>query len=78
VKPIIGTAALPISAAAVLATGCSTGTSATRKVGAWKGPRVGNTWWVVSPNGAKNLTCVPATVPKAVPAPSAGGGGSTY
>jgi predicted lipoprotein with Yx(FWY)xxD motif len=42
----------------------------------WKGQGVGKVWWVMSPNGAKNLTCVPKVPPKAVepPADNTGGG----
>ena len=27
--------------------------------GKWKGQGVGNTWWVIGPDGKRNLTCVP-------------------
>ncbi|ASW54218.1 hypothetical protein [Plantactinospora sp. KBS50] len=39
------------------------------KPGQWKGQGVGNTWWVITPDGKKNLTCVPKTPPKAVAPP---------
>ena len=42
------------------------------KPGAWKGQNVGGTWFVVSSNGKKNLTCLPTPAPTPVtpPAPS--------
>jgi predicted lipoprotein with Yx(FWY)xxD motif len=42
----------------------------------WKGQGVGNTWFVVNPDGTKNLTCLPKVPPKAVepPADNPGGG----
>jgi predicted lipoprotein with Yx(FWY)xxD motif len=52
--------------------------------GKWTGQGVGATWFVVSPNGKKNLTCLPTGTPKAVEPPAAGdagsnsGGGSGY
>lgn len=27
--------------------------------GKWKGQGVGNTWWVIAPDGKRNLTCIP-------------------
>ena len=48
------------------------------KPGQWKGQAVGGTWWVIAPDGTKNLTCVPSGTPTAVapPAsPAAGGAG---
>ncbi len=47
-----------------------------KKPGQWKGQGVGNTWWVITPEGKKNLTCVPKTPPKAVAPPPAEDGGS--
>nr|WP_240943235.1 hypothetical protein [Planosporangium thailandense] len=38
--------------------------------GKWTGQGVGHTWWVISPNGKKNLTCVPTGTPTAVPPPT--------
>jgi predicted lipoprotein with Yx(FWY)xxD motif len=32
------------------------------KPGAWRGQGVNGTWWVISPSGKRNLTCVPAGV----------------
>ena len=54
-----------------------------KKPGQWKGQGVGGTWFVVDPNGKKNLTCLPTGTPKAVAPPAAGGsttpdGGSGY
>lgn len=40
-----------------------------KKKGQWKGQNVAGTWFVVSPNGSKNLTCLPA-ISKPVAAPS--------
>ncbi len=56
---------------------------------AWTGQGVGGTWWVIAPDGKKNLTCVPTATPKAVPPPAdtatptanpteGGGGGNGY
>ncbi|MFB9238034.1 hypothetical protein ACFFWC_21170 [Plantactinospora siamensis] len=47
-----------------------------KKPGQWKGQGVGNTWWVITPEGKKNLTCVPKTPPKAVAPPPAADAGS--
>jgi predicted lipoprotein with Yx(FWY)xxD motif len=44
--------------------------------GKWTGQGVGGTWWVVSPNGKKNLTCVPTSTPTAVAPPTSGDSGS--
>jgi predicted lipoprotein with Yx(FWY)xxD motif len=41
--------------------------------GKWKGQGVGNTWWVIAPDGKRNLTCVPKG---AVP-PADNGGADT-
>ncbi|MEU4482603.1 hypothetical protein AB0F68_31790 [Micromonospora sp. NPDC023966] len=51
-----------------------------KKPGQWKGQGVGGTWFVVSPNGKKNLTCLPTGTPKAVAPPASGdsGGDSGY
>ncbi|KWV32403.1 hypothetical protein AB0M91_12925 [Micromonospora rifamycinica] len=53
-----------------------------KKAGQWKGQGVGGTWFVVDPNGKKNLTCLPTGTPKAVAPPAAGdssgGGDYTY
>ncbi|RKR90993.1 putative lipoprotein with Yx(FWY)xxD motif [Micromonospora pisi] len=39
------------------------------KPGQWKGQGVGGTWFVVAPDGKKNLSCLPEGTPKAVPPP---------
>ncbi|WP_262284454.1 hypothetical protein [Micromonospora sp. MA102] len=51
-----------------------------KKPGQWKGQGVGGTWFVVDPNGKKNLTCLPSGTPKAVAPPASGdsGGDSGY
>ena len=51
-----------------------------QKPGQWKGQGVGGTWFVVDPNGKKNLTCLPTGTPKAVAPPASGdsGGDSGY
>jgi predicted lipoprotein with Yx(FWY)xxD motif len=56
-----------------------------KKPGQWKGQGVGGTWWVIGPNGKKNLTCVPTATPKPVQPPadssnsdSSSGGGYSY
>jgi hypothetical protein len=54
-----------------------------KQPGQWKGQGVGGTWFVVAPDGKKNLTCLPTSTPKAVAPPPAEGdasssGGSTY
>ncbi|WP_432832624.1 hypothetical protein [Dactylosporangium sp. CA-092794] len=41
------------------------------KPGAWKGQNVGGVWFVVAPDGKKNLTCLPTPAPTAVQPPSA-------
>ncbi|RKN49107.1 hypothetical protein [Micromonospora endolithica] len=41
-----------------------------KKPGQWKGQGVGGTWFVVSPNGKKNLSCMPTGTPKPVAPPS--------
>jgi len=55
------------------------------KPGQWKGQMVGGTWFVVAPDGKKNLSCLPTTTPTpaAPPAsnnsgPAAGGGSGGY
>jgi predicted lipoprotein with Yx(FWY)xxD motif len=40
-----------------------------KKAGTWKGQNVGGTWFVIKPDGTKNLTCLPA-VSKAVAPPA--------
>lgn len=51
-----------------------------KKPGQWKGQGVGGTWFVVDPNGKKNLTCLPTGTPTAVAPPASGdsGGDSGY
>ncbi|SCG66693.1 Predicted lipoprotein with conserved Yx(FWY)xxD motif [Micromonospora echinaurantiaca] len=53
-----------------------------KKPGQWKGQGVGGTWFVVAPDGKKNLTCLPTGTPKPVAPPSddqgAQGGDSGY
>ncbi|WP_433081444.1 COG4315 family predicted lipoprotein [Dactylosporangium sp. CA-052675] len=41
------------------------------KPGAWKGQNVGGVWFVVAPDGKKNLTCLPTPAPTAVEPPAA-------
>ncbi|MER5454314.1 hypothetical protein ABT008_05995 [Micromonospora sp. NPDC002389] len=41
-----------------------------KKPGQWKGQGVGGTWFVVNPDGSKNLECLPKGTPKAVAPPS--------
>ncbi|MEU7868157.1 hypothetical protein [Dactylosporangium sp. NPDC049140] len=41
------------------------------KPGAWKGQNVGGVWFVVAPDGKKNLTCLPTPAPTAVQPPAA-------
>ncbi|SNT65830.1 Secreted repeat of unknown function [Asanoa hainanensis] len=41
------------------------------KPGQWKGQKVGNVWFVVKPDGKKNLSCLPKGTPKAVEPPAA-------
>ncbi|WP_247685619.1 hypothetical protein [Micromonospora sp. C31] len=51
------------------------------KPGQWKGQGVGGTWFVVAPDGRKNLSCLPTGTPKPVAPPSgeqAGQGDSNY
>ncbi|TDC32670.1 hypothetical protein E1211_20490 [Micromonospora sp. 15K316] len=49
-----------------------------KKPGQWKGQGVGGTWFVVAPDGKKNLSCLPKGTPKAVAPPSDSDGGSDY
>ncbi|MFC4021901.1 hypothetical protein ACFOW4_28725 [Micromonospora sp. GCM10011542] len=55
-----------------------------KKPGQWKGQGVGGTWFVVAPDGKKNLTCLPTSTPKPVAPPAdsgsndAGGSGYSY
>jgi predicted lipoprotein with Yx(FWY)xxD motif len=47
------------------------------KAGSWKGQNVSGKWFVIRPDGAKNLTCVPAvSKPVAPPADNSGSGNS--
>lgn len=46
-----------------------------KKAGTWKGQNVNGKWFVIKPDGAKNLTCVPA-VSKPVAPPKGGSGDS--
>ncbi|MFY1633066.1 hypothetical protein ACN27F_07215 [Solwaraspora sp. WMMB335] len=39
------------------------------KPGQWKGQGVGGTWFVVQPDGSKNLECLPEGTPKPIPVP---------
>lgn len=51
------------------------------KPGQWKGQGVGGTWFVVAPDGKKNLNCLPTGTPKAVappPTTAPGAGGDGY
>jgi predicted lipoprotein with Yx(FWY)xxD motif len=41
-----------------------------KKPGTWKGQNVGGVWWVITPEGKKNLTCVPKNPPPAPKPPS--------
>jgi predicted lipoprotein with Yx(FWY)xxD motif len=54
-----------------------------KKPGTWKGQGVGGTWFVVAPDGKRNLSCLPEGTPKAVEPPAAdkdgeAGGDSGY
>lgn len=42
-----------------------------KKPGQWKGQGVGGTWFVVAPDGTKNLSCLPSGTPKPVAPPPA-------
>ena len=42
-----------------------------QKPGQWKGQMVNGTWFVIAPDGKKNLTCVPTATPTAVAPPAA-------
>ncbi|HEV7965112.1 MAG TPA: hypothetical protein VGP57_21390 [Actinoplanes sp.] len=44
--------------------------------GKWTGQAVGGTWFVSTPAGKKNLTCLPTSTPTAAEPPAAGGAGS--
>nr|WP_204342298.1 hypothetical protein [Micromonospora terminaliae] len=48
-----------------------------KKPGQWKGQGVGGTWFVVDPNGKKNLTCLPTGTPKAVAPPASSDSGDS-
>jgi predicted lipoprotein with Yx(FWY)xxD motif len=41
-----------------------------KKPGQWKGQGVSGTWFVVQPNGKKNLSCLPTGTPKPVAPPA--------
>jgi predicted lipoprotein with Yx(FWY)xxD motif len=60
-----------------------------KKPGAWKGQFVSGTWFVIGPNGKKNVTCLPTNTPTPVAPPADetsseddastdAGGGSSY
>ncbi|GAA3723656.1 hypothetical protein GCM10022225_00650 [Plantactinospora mayteni] len=40
-----------------------------KKPGQWKGQGVGGTWFVVTPTGTKNLSCLPTGTPKPIAPP---------
>lgn len=49
-----------------------------KKAGTWKGQNVGGKWFVIKPDGTKNLTCLPAiSKPVAPPADSSSSTGSS-
>jgi predicted lipoprotein with Yx(FWY)xxD motif len=41
-----------------------------KKPGAWTGQFVGGTWFVIGPDGKKNITCLPTFTPKPVAPPA--------
>jgi predicted lipoprotein with Yx(FWY)xxD motif len=41
-----------------------------KKPGQWKGQGVGGTWFVVAPDGKRNVSCLPEGTPKAVEPPA--------
>jgi predicted lipoprotein with Yx(FWY)xxD motif len=41
-----------------------------KKPGAWTGQFVSGTWYVIGPDGKKNITCLPTTTPKPVAPPA--------
>jgi predicted lipoprotein with Yx(FWY)xxD motif len=47
-----------------------------KKAGSWKGQNVNGKWFVITPTGSKNLTCLPK-ISKPVAPPATGGTGST-
>ena len=50
-----------------------------KKAGTWKGQNVNGKWFVIKPDGAKNLTCVPAiSKPVAPPASDSSSSGDNY
>jgi predicted lipoprotein with Yx(FWY)xxD motif len=54
-----------------------------KKPGQWKGQGVGGTWFVIAPDGKRNVSCLPEGTPKAVEPPSddkdgESGGGYSY
>ncbi|GII23013.1 hypothetical protein [Planosporangium mesophilum] len=44
--------------------------------GKWTGQMVGGTWFVSTPTGKKNLTCLPTSTPTPAEPPAAGGAGT--
>jgi predicted lipoprotein with Yx(FWY)xxD motif len=44
-----------------------------KKAGTWKGQNVNGKWFVIKPDGAKNLTCVPAVSKPVAPPPDDSG-----
>lgn len=49
-----------------------------KKPGQWKGQGVGGTWFVIQPDGRKNLECLPTGTPKPVAPPSKNDSDSDY
>jgi predicted lipoprotein with Yx(FWY)xxD motif len=47
-----------------------------KKPGSWKGQNVSGKWFVIKPDGAKNLTCLPAVSKPVAPPASESGAGS--
>jgi len=48
------------------------------KPGQWKGQGVGGTWFVVAPDGKKNLTCLPTGTPTPVAPPTSSPASADY
>ena len=48
-----------------------------KKPGTWKGQNVGGTWFVIKPDGTKNLTCLPAISKPVAPPQDDSGDSST-
>jgi predicted lipoprotein with Yx(FWY)xxD motif len=48
-----------------------------KKPGTWKGQNVGGTWFVIKPDGTKNLTCLPAISKPVAPPADEGGSDAT-